>query len=64
MYVQIKGESYHRLTNGNMLPSKWRDTYDWFAAGIVPRDWRDALARTAPRAYVESDKAKEGFSQF
>ena len=57
--VMFNGESYYRLTNGNMLPSKWRDLYYWFAAGMAPMEWRDALARTAPCTYTDSDKVKE-----
>ena len=62
--VMFNGELYYRLTNGNILPLKWRDLYDWFAAGMAPREWRDALARTAVLTYTYSDKAREGFSQF
>ena len=62
--VMFNGESYYILTNGNMLPSKLLDLYDWFAAGMAPREWRGALARTAPLTYIDSDKAREGFSQF
>jgi len=62
--VMFNRESYYRLTNGNMLPSKWCDFYDWFAAGLPPREWRDALPMTAPCTYTYSDKAKDGFSQF
>ena len=62
--VMLNGESYYRLTNGNMLPPKWCDLYDWFAVGMASRKWRDALARTAVLTYTYSDKAREGFSQF
>ena len=61
-YVEYKGKRYFQLTNGNMLPEKWRDIYDWYAGRVAPKAWRDALARTRPSTMSALDMAKEGFA--
>ena len=63
-YVSFKGESYFKLSNGNMIPRKWQDIYEWVAGGIAPLVWREALSRTAPDSQTAREKAKEEFSQF
>ena len=62
--MSFKGESYFKLSNGNMIPKKWQDIYEWSAGGIASLVWREALARTAPYTQTARDKAKEEFSQF
>ena len=47
-HVIFNGELYYKLTNGNILPSKWLNIYDWFTAGMAPSECRDALAKTVP----------------
>ena len=64
MHVIFKGQEYCKLTNGNLIPKKWQDIYEWFASGIAPSQWREALNRTAPRAHSATEKAREGFSKF
>jgi len=50
--------------NGNLIPKKWQDIYEWFASGITPSQWREALDRTAPQARTAKKRAKEGFPKF
>ena len=51
-----------RCENGNLIPKKWQDIYEWCASGIAPSQWREALDRTAPRAHSATERAREGFS--
>ena len=64
MHVIFKEQEYCKLTNGNLIPKKWQDIYEWFASGIAPSQWREALDRTAPRAHSATERAREGFSKF
>ena len=52
------------LTDGSLLPEKWRDIYEWLASPVAPKPWREALVRTAPGTQTESERAKEGFSRY
>ena len=61
-YVEFKGKRYFQLTNGNMLPEKWRNIYEWYAGRVAPKAWRDALATTRPSKMSALDMAKEGFA--
>ena len=63
-YVVFQGETYFQLSNGNLLPRMWEDIHEWFAGGIAPKEWRDALARTAPFKFTDKDRAKEGLTQW
>ena len=60
-YVEFKGKRFFQLTNGNMVPEKWRDIYEWYAGRVAPQAWRDALANTTPSTMSALDMAKEGF---
>ena len=53
-----------RCENGNLIPKKWQDIYEWFAIGIAPCQWREALDRTSPQAYKAKERVKEGVSKF
>ena len=47
--VDYNGDRYIKLTNGTLLPEKWRDIlYEWYAGRIAQKAWRDGLASTAP----------------
>ena len=63
-YVTFKGESYFKFTNGNMIPKKWQDIYEWVAGGLAPLSWRVALSRTSPIGQTARERTKEEFSQF
>ena len=56
---EIKGERFVVLASGNLLPEVWRDIYDWFWGGKVPKDWYDRFNKTAPDTFDESKRAKE-----
>ena len=60
MHVIFKEQEYCKLTNGNLIPKKWQDIYEWFASGIAPSQWREALDRTAPRSHSATGKGKGG----
>ena len=36
-YMKFKGKRYFKLTNRNMLPEMWRDTYEWYAGWVAPK---------------------------
>ena len=61
-YIEFKGEQYFKLTNGNLLPAMWRDIYEWYAGGMAPQSWKDALNRTTPSTMSGIDRVKEGVS--
>jgi len=63
-YVQFKGGMYLKFASGNLLPKAWEDLYQGFGSAIDPKEWRDALANTAPSSFSNADKAKEGMTQF
>ena len=50
--VVFKGEYYFKLPSGNLLAQDWQDTYEWFAGGVAPKQWRKSLKRTVPEKNV------------
>ena len=56
---EIKGERFVVLARGNLLPEVWRDIYDWFWDGKVPKDWYDRFNKTAPDTFDDSKRARE-----
>ena len=61
-FIEFKGEQYFKLTNGNLLPAIWRDIYEWYAGGMAPQSWKDALNKTTPSTMSGIDRVKEGVS--
>jgi hypothetical protein len=64
MYIIFKGNRYLKLTSGNLLPEEWEDLHYWFGSAIAPKEWREALARTAPMSFSNVDRVKEMMTQF
>ena len=60
--VESKEKRYFELMNGNLIMEKWKDIYEWYAGGVAPKAWKEALAKTAPSTMSEINLTKEGFS--
>ena len=61
--VVLKGECYFKLPSVNLLAKDWQDIYKWFAGGMAPKQWREALNRTVPETISGANQAKEVFIQ-
>ena len=59
----FRGECYFNLPSGNLLAQDWQDIYEWFAGGVAPKQWREALKRTVPETISGANRAKEVFTQ-
>ena len=57
--VMLRGDTYLRLQNGNLMWDRWIDIYEWFDGGLAPKAWREALNSTVPGNFTEMDKMKE-----
>ena len=61
--VEIDGEKYVKLPNGNLLQESWMDIYDWFAGDRAPKEWILGQNKTAPQTFTASDRVKEENTQ-
>ena len=61
--VVFKGKYYFKLPSGNLLLQDWQDIYEWFAGGVAPKHWREAMMRTVPETISAANRAKEVFTQ-
>ena len=60
--VEFKEKLYFDLRNGNLIMEKWEDINEWYAGGVAPKAWEEAIAKTAPSTMSEIDLVKVGFS--
>ena len=61
--VLLRGDTYLRLKNENLMWDRWIDIYEWFDRGLAPRVWREALNSTGPGNCTEMDRMKETMTQ-
>ena len=59
--MEFKQKRYSELTNGNLILEKWKGIYGWYACGVVPKAWKEALVKTTRSTLSEIELAKEGF---
>ena len=62
-FVEVDGERYVKLPDGNLLQESWVDIHDWFAGGRAPKEWILGLNKTAPDTFTASDRVKEENTQ-
>ena len=55
----FNNEIYIKLVDGNLMPECWIDVYEWFAGGMVPTKWREALSKTMPENMSQREQMKE-----
>ena len=55
----FNNEIYIKLVDGNLMPECWIDVYEWFAGGMVPTKWREALNKTMPENMSQREQMKE-----
>ena len=61
--VELDGERYVKLSNGNLLLECWMDIYEWFEGGKAPNEWIVRLNKTAPTEFSEHDRIREQNTQ-
>ena len=63
-YYLLKGETYLKLSSGNLLPEACEHLYRWFGSARAPKAWREAMARTAPGSFSKVQRAREEMTHF
>ena len=61
--VLLRGDTYLRLQNGNLMWDRWIDIYECFDGGLAPRAWREALISMVPGNSMDMDRIKETLTQ-
>ena len=62
--IQFKGETYMKLTDGNLMPKKFIGYFEYYSAGKAPQPWLDALAKTAPLDFTANQTANESHAKY
>ena len=62
--VELRGKRYFTTPRGLLIPENWRDVYEWIISRKAPKEWREAMAHSAPTDYLEVKEAKESHGKW
>ena len=62
--VEFREKQYYTTPSGLLIPEEWRDVYEWIVSRKAPKEWREAMARSAPTGYSEVKAAKESHGKW